>query len=100
MKQEGWHRIFVGRIEKSELINIVREVKNLWHFGPIIWPQGDSKKRAQIKAVKDSADQYWVLLNDAAMTYLLLRCKDIEAPKIVGRSGKPEEPINLEDIPF
>jgi len=100
MRQEGYHRIFVGKIEKSELINIVREVKSLWQFGPVIWPGGDSKKRAKVKAVKDSADQYWVLLNDAALTYLLLRCKDIFPVKVVGSDGKPEPPISLDDIPF
>lgn len=88
-------RIFIGKIEKEKLLNIVREIKQLWIYSENIWPNGDRKQRPQLKATCDKHGQYSIWLNAQGLTYLATRFQDTPALKLGG-----DDPINLDDIPF
>lgn len=86
-------KISVGKLEKSELINIVREIKALWRYSENIWPSGDRTRVAQIKATQDKAGNFYIHMNEQALKMLVLRCKDIPPFEFVDEKASADKPM-------
>lgn len=76
----SYTRIMLGRLELEQVKNIVREIKMLWQYLDNVWPNGDRKQLPDIKVTRDNAGQYYAHMNERALTYMLLYCRNL--PKI------------------
>lgn len=80
MDESEWVNINMGRISKDEASNIAREVRGMVDPLSNVYPQGDKKKRGQIKITLDNYGQYHFYLNQRALVYLLTFMKNIKSP--------------------
>lgn len=80
MKSEDWVDVNVGRISREKVANIARELRQLWSGMDNVWPQGDRNRRAQLRVTLDRFQQYHVYLNQQALLFIVMKCKDIPNP--------------------
>lgn len=95
---DDFTKIYVGKIELEEVRNIVREIKSLWSGLDNVWPAGKKAERAQIKVTRDAYNQYYVWMNDQALTYTLLFAKKIKPSEVPKSPEKPMPPGFLRDL--
>ena len=73
-----WTEIFLGHITKDKLDNIARELRIIWARYGDIRPNGDRKKRANLKASIDKYGCYHLYLNQQALQFIMLSIRDVE----------------------
>ena len=71
MSQPEWVSINLGLgVSREDVINITREVRGL--FIDELHPNGDRKKKAQLKVTRDRYGQYHIYLNQQALLFIML----------------------------
>lgn len=72
-----WTEIFLGRITQESLGNIARELRVIWARYGDIRPNGDRKKRANLKASIDKYGCYHLYLNKQAIEFVMLSIRHV-----------------------
>lgn len=80
MPDTDWTNVNIGRLQKTQAANIVRELKGALSRLDNVYPQGDRTRRAQYRVTLDRTGCYHIYLNRMAILCLLLYLKDVPHP--------------------
>lgn len=79
-------KINMGRLTHEQAATIARELRRFWQYTENIYPQGDKKRRPQLKVTRDKFGQYQFYLNSSAISHVLIHLKDIPEP-VLGKQA-------------
>lgn len=89
-----WVNVNLGLgVSREDVKNIAREVRGL--FIPELVPNGDRKKKAQLKVTLDSYGQYHIYLNRQALLFIMLfasKLQDTAIKQAAAQDCPPEVP--------